>query len=367
MNTATKKLKGYVYAFAGVAVATIVLLPFRELINGATVSLFYMLVVLGVATVFGSRTAFFASFIATLCLNFFYLPPYYTFTISDPENWIALIVFLTVSLTVGHLSATARRRAKEAELLNLELQEAFEKASETEAIKRSEKLKSALLDAVTHDLRTPLTSIKAATTMLIDDYGKDSLHATLEAEGRVDLLQVINEETDRLNSFVESMVELARLEAGDVDWQRSSSSLGEIVSIALQRSAGAIAGRNVDVRIPEDLPMLRVDARAIAEVIYNLVDNAAKYSPKGTPVIITAESSGDKVMVAIEDQGKGIPESEWENVFRKFYRGDTSTKGFGIGLAIVRAIVEAHRGTIHVEPGEIGSRFVFELPVDTDE
>src|SRR5207253_2632407 len=139
---------------------------------------------------------------AMLCFNFFFLPPVGTFTISDTENLIALFSFLMVAITAGELSAKAKRRAEEAERLYQELQIAFEKASQAEALRRSEKLKSALLDAVTHDLRTPLTSIKASVTMLIEEHEQDTIHLTLEREGRGELLEVINEETDRLNDFV---------------------------------------------------------------------------------------------------------------------------------------------------------------------
>ena len=155
---------------------TAVLFPFQQPVNATTVALAFLLVVLLVALFWGSRPALLASVLGMFCFNFFFLPPLYTLTIAHAENWVALIVFFTTALAVGQLSARAKQRAEEAESrkrevesLYTQLQAAFERESEAEAIKRSERLKSALLDAVTHDLRTPLTSIKASITTLIDE------------------------------------------------------------------------------------------------------------------------------------------------------------------------------------------------------
>jgi two-component system sensor histidine kinase KdpD len=323
-----------------------------------------MLVVLLVATVFGSRPALVASLLGVFSFNFFFLPPLYTLTISEPQNWIALFVFFVVAITVGQLSAKAKRRAEEAERLYGELQDAFEKASQAEALRRSEKLKSALLDAVTHDLRTPLTSIKASITMLIEEHEEDSIHVTLEREGRGELLEVIDEETDRLNTFVESMVELARLEAGETNWRKTQIGVEEIISNALKRAENLIADHEVKVQIEDDLPGISVDSKAIAEIVYNLLDNAAKYSPKNSTIEIKALQTDNKIRFSVEDEGKGITEAERNKVFQKFYRGDKKTKGFGLGLAIVRGIVEAHDGKIWIEDGRAGSKFVFDLPLN---
>jgi K+-sensing histidine kinase KdpD len=177
-HTVFQKLKGYIAAAFGVFLITAVLAPFHSQLNLATVSLALLLLVLFIATVFGSRPAFLASVVGVLCFNFFFLPPLYTFTIAEPQNWIAFAAFLATDLTAGQLSAKAKQRAEEAEKLYRELQNAFEKASEAEALRQSEKLKSSLLDAVTNDLRTPLTSIKAS--VLIDRVTADALNLQTE-------------------------------------------------------------------------------------------------------------------------------------------------------------------------------------------
>lgn len=336
-------------------------------INPVTVALIFLLFVLLVATVFGSKPALVASVQAMLCLNFFFLPPIGTFTISDTENWIALLAFFIVAITAGQLSAKAKRRAEEAEKLYAELQNAFERASEAEALKRSEKLKSALLDAVTHDLRTPLTSIKAAVTMLIEEQSQELIHATLEREGRDELLEVINEETDRLNDFIESMVEVAKIEAGNFHLRKTPTDIEEIVSNALLRAASLTAEHKITLNIQENLPRISVDAKAITEVIYNLLDNAVKYSPPRTAIKISAKQVEDYIEISVEDEGKGVSIVERDKIFQKFYRADESKKGFGMGLAIVRGIIESHNGRAWVETGKIGSRFMLELPLKFDE
>lgn len=347
----------------GLAILTAGMLALAGHINPITVALIFLLFVLFLATVFGSKPAILSAVSAMLCFNFFFLPPIGTFTISETENLIALFAFLMVAVTAGHLSAKAKHRAEEAERLYHELQNAFEKASQAEALKQSEKLKSALLDAVTHDLRTPLTSIKASITMLIEEHEQGSVHQTLDGEGRGELLEVINEETDRLNDFIQSMVELARIEAGELHLRKSQTGVDEIISNASQRAESLTSKHKIKVDIEDDLPLLSIDSKAIAEVIYNLLDNAAKYSPQDSKIEIKANRIGDKIQFSVADEGRGITETEREKVFQKFYRADQTAKGFGMGLAIVRGIVEAHEGRIWIEESVKGSKFVFDLPL----
>src|SRR5207237_8549463 len=178
-------------------------------------------VVLFVSILWRSGPALIASVLAMLCFNFFFLPPFHTFTIADPQNWVALTVFFITAVAVGQLSARARQRAEEAETgrrevrrLYEELREAFERASQAEAFKRSEHLKSALLDAVTHDLRTPLTSIKASATLLLEDRESIDQVEKLGTNEQQTLLQVITHGADRLDRFVEGIVDLARIHSG---------------------------------------------------------------------------------------------------------------------------------------------------------
>ena len=359
------KLLRFGLSVAVVLLVAIGLIEVRERVNSTTVALAFLIVVLSAATFFGRNPALLASFVAMLCFNYFFLPPYYTWTIAEPQNLVAWAAFTFTALIAGELSAYASRRAREAERLYEELQNAFKTATEAEALKQSEKLKSALLDAVTHDLRTPLTSIKASVTTLLDSEGG---HRTIEldSEGRADFLDIINEETDRLNGFIESMVQLARVEAGSVKGAAAFSNVEEIISIALDRAEKVVSNHHLVVNLEKELPLIRVDARAIAEVIYNLVENAAKYSPSETTITLHGWSHGDRVFISVTDEGKGIPEDMREHVFEKFVRLEGSvTDGLGLGLAISRGIVEAQDGTIEIRAGEKGkgTAVVLTLPI----
>ena len=374
---------GYIVAMAGIAAVTFLLWLLGERVNPATVALVLLLVILFVATRFGSRPAVLASIAGVFCFNFFFLPPVGTLTIADPDNWIALSVFLITAVTAGELSARARRRAEEAEAgrreierLYTELRDAFERASEAEALRRSERLKSALLDAVTHDIRTPLTSIKASVTTLLDESRTEkNKEVTLNAEGRREMLEVIDEEADRLNRFVESLVELARIEAGQLELRRRWGTIEEIVAAALARAEPLTRSHEVIVSIDKDLPVVRVDARAVAEVVYTLLDNAAKYSPAATSIRVKANQFDDATLkLTVEDEGQGIPMELRERVFDKFFRAThthpgSTRSGMGMGLAIARGIVEAHGGHIWIEDTSRarGTRVALTLPLGDEE
>jgi K+-sensing histidine kinase KdpD len=378
----------YLGPLVGVGIVTSFLAPFHEQINSTTVAFAYLLLVLFIALFWGSGPALLASALAVLCLNFFFLPPLYTFSIAHPQNWIALIAFFTTALAVGQLSARAKKRAEEAESgkreierLYRELQEAFERASQAEALRQSEKLKSALLDAVTHDLRTPLTSIKASITTILDEaHGRmdGEQPVTLDQESRLEMLEVIDEETDRLNRFIGGLIELARIEAGEMHLRRNWGAMDEIITTALSRAEPFTKNHSLEVEIERELPLVRIDERAVSEVLYTLVDNAAKYSPPGSRIHITARRSEDgMIQLTVEDQGKGIPVNLRERVFDKFFRatrdGDISThqpSGTGMGLAIAKGIVEAHDGRIWIESATIddkGTRVSFTLPIGDEE
>ncbi|HEX8131358.1 MAG TPA: ATP-binding protein [Pyrinomonadaceae bacterium] len=379
-----KSWTGYVIAAIAMAAVTIALKLPNEHVNATTVALALLLVVLFVATWWGARPAVAASLLGVLCFNFFFLPPFGTLTVDAWDNWIALIAFLITAVTVGQLSGHAKRRTEEAdagrreiERLYEELRSAFERASHAEALRQSEKLKSALLDAVTHDIRTPLTSIKASVSTLLDEIpAQNSVrnHVTLDAEARQEMLEVIDEECDRLNRFVEGLVELARIEAGELHLRRRSGVVDEFVTAALARAESLTRRHDVQVVLEDELPVVQVDPRAVAEVLFTLVDNAAKYSPEETTILVTVERADDAMIrIAVENEGQGIPVALRERVFDKFFRatrdGDTGDgrqpKGTGMGLAVAKGIVEAHGGRIWIEEGRegVGTRVVFTLPV----
>jgi K+-sensing histidine kinase KdpD len=367
-----------------IAAGTLLLIPFRQDINSATVALAYVLIILFVAIFGRSGPALVSSVLAGLCFNFFFLPPFHTFAISDPQNWVALFAFFVTAIAVGHLSASAKRREEEAESakgeierLYFELQDTFERSSQAKALKQSERLKSALLDAVTHDLRTPLTSIKAsATTLLADLYSseRDKKPSQLGVDGRKEMLVVIDEESDRLDHFVEALTKLARIDAGELNLRTELCAVDEIIAAALRRAEPRTRDHQVELWIEDELPRVKVDEPAVSEVIYILVDNAAKYSPSGSTIRVSAHPRGNAVYVSVEDEGPGIQSEMRERVFERFFRatrdGDLSDRraaGSGMGLAIAHGIVQAHGGRIWIEDaaGHTGAKFVVELPAQT--
>lgn len=370
-----KTIAKFLLSLLAIALVTGALSPLASDINPTTVALSLLLAILVIATVFGSRYALFASIFAVFSFNFFFLPPFYTLRISDTENWIAFGAFVVTALVAGQLSTYARRQAAESEkrrikieLLYQELQAAFEQASEAEALRRSEKLKSALLDAITHDLRTPLTSIKASATTLLESKREN----LLDGEAETELLQIINEEGDRLNGFIEGMVGLAQIEADALHLRKSWTTVQELVGIAIDRARTALDTYHLFVEIEKELPSIFVDAGSITEVLYLVLDNAAKYSPQGSKIKVDAHQPADGVVeISISDQGRGIPESAREKVFEKFVRLDDSnvpstSSGLGLGLAIAKGVTESQGGSIRIESGEdeYATTFVISLPVE---
>jgi two-component system sensor histidine kinase KdpD len=460
-------------------VAGIVFL-YRQVIpaNQTTVALSFLLAILAVSAVWGMAVSVFMSVVAVLTFNYFFLPPVGTFTIADPQNWVALAAFLFTSIMGSQLSARIRKEADEAhgrrreierlykfsqkllgegnviQLMNaipnyivetfeagaselflpqkdkfyrsgfgaahldeermktaflrdemtieaqqslyfipvrlgvraigslgisgarlsrqtldavgslvaiaIERARAVEQLSQTEAERQGERLKSALLDSVTHDFRTPLTSMKAAVTSLLAS-GK------ADAAQRQELLSIIDEECDRLNHLVEEAAEMARLEAGEIELHFSPTPIDEIVQDALGQMKSSLAGRTVDVKVSPDLPQVQADPERTKDILVNLIDNANLYSGREEPITITAEPTGDCVTISVADRGPGIDDFEQGMIFDKFYRGKDQrylVRGTGMGLPIAKAIVAAHKGTISVtsQLGH-GSVFSFTLPI----
>jgi two-component system sensor histidine kinase KdpD len=382
-----KTWTAYAVVVSSVIVLTIFLKLIGQHVNSTTVGLVLLLDVLCIATRWGSLPALVTSLIAVLCFNYFFLPPFGTFNISSADNWVALAAFLITALIAGQLSASAKNRAEEAEAgktqienLYSQLRDAFERASQAEALRQSERLKSALLDAVTHDLRTPLTSIKASITTLLDDQrGETNEEQTfnIDPDAKLEMMEVIDQETDRLTRFISGLIELARIEAGQLQLRRRWGAVEEILSDALSRAEPITRDHRIELNIEKDLPVVRVDERAVSEVVYTLIDNAAKYSPNGSRIIISANQlQHDQIRMEVENEGETIPTALRERVFERFFRatrdGDISThqpSGTGMGLAIAKGLVEAHGGKIWIESGTngTGTKVAFTLPIGDEE
>jgi K+-sensing histidine kinase KdpD len=366
------------YVAAAVTVAPIVIVLRLASVSYAGIAAPLLLLdVVVVARLWGTGPALVAAASGAGAYSYYFLPPA-GFGIEDAEDWIAFVTFIITAVIAGELASRAERRAAEAqagrqeiERLYQELQAAFERASEAEAARRNEQLKAGLLDALTHNLRTPLTSIKAAVTALIST-GAWSPVSELPSEGRRELLQVIDEESDRLNRFIEGLSAPERAAPMQPIHLRAVR-VDAILKSGLNRAETVTRDHRVSLAVDEHVAAVSVDAASITEVIYILLDNASKYAPAGTHITMRAAPEDERtVRITVSDEGPGIPEALRERVFEKFFRvpgresHDVHRGGIGLGLPIARRLVEAQGGRIWIEtapPG--GTAVVMIVPAAT--
>ena len=369
-----KQAVGYAAGVFGVAAVALIMQPFlpgaRVLIAGNLL----LVVVLLVAMTWGMGPALVASAFSAMYLNYFFVPPFHTLDlhINGSEDEVALLAFIFTSVTVGRLSSNAQQRARENRRLYDQLRSAQDETTRLEVARRNERFKSALLDSVTHDLRTPLTSIKAASTAIVKMRTNPSTSSP-QAQDR--LLDIIVQQSDRLNNFIEGLIELATVEAPGHNEIMVSTAVDEIINAAIARASDALCKHEIQVECLEGF-RATVNARAIAQVLYSLLENAGKYAPAGTAVRIVAESTPEGSMqVAVEDEGPGVAVAQRNKIFDKFFRGEPEEAdqnhagGLGLGLAIAREIVEVNGGRIWVEErgaGKHGARFVFQWPMQAN-
>jgi two-component system sensor histidine kinase KdpD len=365
-------------AAAGTVAAIVGVLQFASVSSDGIAATLLLLDVVVVARFLGFGPTLTAAALGAASYDYFFLPPV-GFAIEKPEDWVGFFTFAITAVVAGELATRAERRAAEAqagreenERLYRELKAAFERASDAEAARRNEALKAALLDALTHNLRTPLTGIKAAVTALIGSgIGGER---ELAREDRMELLHVIDEESDRLNRFIEALSTAERPEPSRPAHLRGVP-LDAILRAALSRAEPLTRDHHVTVSPSTRQPEVSVDAAAMTEVIYILLDNASKYAPVGSTIAVrSAIESPREVRVTVSDEGPGIPITLREKVFEKFFRiplrepHDSRRGGVGLGLPIARRLVEAQGGRIWIETGVAGcgSSAVVVLPTASE-
>ncbi len=342
MHPSLHSARSYAASLGIVAAALAVgLLLQRAHIHPANTALVFLTAVFISAIVYGRGPALLACVASLLVYNFFFLPPLYTLTIADPSNIVTLFFFGVVALIASNLAAQLRRHAVSAE---------------------TEHLRSAMLASLSHDLRTPLASILGAASSL------KSQRQTLDEASQRDLIETIREEAERLHRFITNLLDMTRVEAGAIAPRLDAVDLSDVTGSALRRAEQILAGHQIAVEIPPDLPLLRADPVLFEQILFNLLDNAAKYAPPGTRILLRARNGGNVVRVEIADEGDGIPPDELERVFDKFHRAqaaDRQRAGTGLGLAICRGFLQAMNGAIVAEnrEGGGGALFVVTLPV----
>jgi K+-sensing histidine kinase KdpD len=363
----------YGLAVGSVALAVAVLELLGPSNSGPTAAQVLLLVLIIDGWFFGAGPAVVASLCAAVGLSRYFVTPE-GFALGDRGDWAQLISFIILAVVVGLLASRAERRAREAQAgrqeiarLYQELEAAFERASEAEALRRNEQLKAALLDALSHNLRTPLTAIKASVTALI---GATTVEhgASLSREGHDELLAVIDEESDRLNRFIEGL-SVTGTDAHALTPR--TTGIDEVLRAGLTRAETLTRDYRMELDIAGVLPRVLVDPASIAEVLYILLDNASKYAQPGSTIRVIGVQAGPFVELSVADEGPGIPTESRERVFEKFYRipgrqsHDPRRKGIGLGLPIARRLVEAQGGRIWVEsPAQgVGTLMRITLPV----
>jgi K+-sensing histidine kinase KdpD len=351
-------------ATLAVAVAIAVLELIGPTVNAATAAQILLLVVLADARFFGMQAALIASIFAVAGLFRYFITPK-GFALGDPNDIAALVAFVIMAVVGGELAYRAERRAHEVERLYDELQAAFERESEAEASRRTERIKATLLDAMAHNLRTPLTAIKMAVTAVIG--GRARTASPLTHEQQADLLNVIDEESDRLNRFIGGLVEVGATTHRE-PINTHVANVAAVVNAALARAETLTRGHHVEAHLDRGVPGVRADERSLIEVVYMLLDNASKYAPPETTIRVFASSEGDEwVCLRVSDEGPGIPVQFRERVFERFFRiphresHDPSRSGGGVGLALAKRLIETQGGRIAIESPAAGPGTVVTL------
>ena len=327
-----RQLLGAAVATVGLTSLTAGLIPLRDDLAVESVLLLYLVVVVAIAAVGGVWPSLAGAIVAVGLVNWFFTPPFHTLTIAEGEHVLALVVFLGVAGVVAVYVTVAERNATESAAVR----------ADAAALDRANELRTALLSAVSHDLRTPLASIKASVSSLRANDVRWSRDDTAE------FLAAIEEDTDRLNRLVGNLLDMSRLQAGALELTRHPVGLDEVVANAIE-SLGAPPS-TLEVQVPEDLPLALVDPGLFERAVANIVANALRWSPPDEVVEISARVSAPDLELRISDHGPGIPAHSRAQIFQPFQRlGDHGGGGVGLGLAIASGFIQAMEGELVIE------------------
>lgn len=328
-----------------ISLATLLFLPGRAYFAKGQWALLYLPVIVFIASRYGVKASVLTAVLAFFTWNYFFLPPFHTLFIDDPKDLLSLLVFLLVGIVVG--LQTAKLKEKEAAQARLD------------ALREADKLKSNFISSVSHELKTPLASVMATVTNLLE---KDIAWNETEARGE---LESVRSDLDRLNTSIGSLIDFSRLESDSWQSKKAWYGVGEILGSTLAAFPEKRRQR-VEIDLPNELPQMKADFVQLSRVFQTLLENALVYSGEKSKVRVGAQDNGDRLKIWVQDEGPGIPEAELTAVFKKFYRGAAAEKfpsGVGLGLAIAAEIIKSHQGKIwaeNIKPH--GARIVIILP-----
>jgi two-component system sensor histidine kinase KdpD len=334
----------YAFALTSVALTLGLIALLRAQFELPTAVLLYLVPIIFAATRWGRGPAVCAAVVAALAHDYFFIPPFGTLAVTKPDEAVGLGLLLFTALVMAQLADAARRGALQ------------ERAAQV--ARQSDQVKTALLHAVTHELRTPLASIKANVSGLLQ------AEVPYSDEDRAELLAAINDEADRLDRLVANLLDASRLEAGALVLHKQAQDLGELVSAVRARLAPVLSTREVRLEVQSDMPLVRCDYVQIDQVVSNLLENAARHTPDGTPILLRLTADDAAAYLEVIDHGPGLAGEDRARLFRPFERGRTHAPGSGLGLSIARGLAEAHGGRLEVHQAESGgAHFSLTLPL----
>ena len=346
---------GYLFSFLLVAVATIICEFVRPYLVPTNMVMIYQLAVVIAAVNLGLRPAIATAFIGVLALDFFFVPPRLTFSVSDKEYLVTFFGFMVIGVIISSLVAKVRKQSQEQVRLSRQ-------AEQARILHARENLERALLNSISHDLRTPLVSIKGAISALRDNDGNQ-----LSRHARRELMETAYDETERLNRFVGNLLDMTRIEAGAIRLKIEPCDIQELVGCALDAIEPRLGDREVLVNLPQGLTLVPLDMVLMNQVLVNLLDNANKYAPGNSQIEIQASAVDGWLSIRVSDHGPGVPEPELTRLFDKFYRIAVPERvgGTGLGLSICKGFVEAHGGKISAKNRETGGLTIeIKLPLN---
>lgn len=331
------------------------------------VAMLFVLVIVASAVRYGRGPSVLTSATAVATYDFFFVSPQHTFDVDDPRNLVTFATMFVIGQLITSLTLRLRRSEHEARARELtaaahvvERAELAEQARAASFKARTEEMRSTLLSAVSHDLRTPLAAITGAATALRDR------QVELNSAQRDDMVATVCEEAERMERLISKLLDMTRIESGALVVRREWVPLEEVIGSTLTRLEGQLAGRAVSSAIPESLPMVYVDPVLLEQLFINLFENAVKYTPHGSPIELSSRALAPHqagVEVIIADRGPGFAPGTEARLFERFYRAPGVSGGVGLGLSISRGIAEAHGGALVARARSGGgAEFVLTLP-----